>query len=320
MARALALPILLLTALRGGAEPQVPRESDAQDPEAFRISVDVNLVELHATVRDRKGSSVSDLRAEHFEVSEDGVRQSIRLFRHEDIPVTVGLVIDHSGSMRGKLTEVIAAARTFVQSSSPQDQMFVINFNDDVTLGLPAAIPFTNRVDELERAISSTSTVGQTALYDAVVAARKQVEAGSREKKVLIVISDGEDNASAHKLAQVLQMAQQSNILVYTIGIFEPEDPDKNPGVLRRLAQTTGGEAFFPGELSEVIAICERIARDIRNQYTLGYASTSTARAGVYRKISVAARADGRGRLSVRTRPGYTASVASGPARNQDAK
>jgi VWFA-related protein len=232
--------------------------------------VDVSLVVLHATVSDRHDRFVSDLHEQDFEVYEDGVPQRIQLFRHEDIPVTVGLVVDHSGSMRPKLAEVTAAARTFVQSSNREDEMFVVNFNENVTLDLPDAIRFTNSSDELERAIWKAPATGMTALYDAIAKALEQLQAGSRDKKVLIVVSDGGDNASTHSLVQVMNLAEQSSAIIYTIGIFDEEDPDQNPRVLNRLAQATGGEAFFPDQLSESVAICERIARDIRNQYTIG--------------------------------------------------
>jgi len=175
-----------------------------------------------------KAGFASDLREQDFEVYEDGVRQPIRVFRHEDIPVTVGLVVDHSGSMRRKLTDVIAAARTFARSSNQEDQMFVVNFNEHVSLMGPPG-RFTNRSEELELAISSSPTIGMTALYDAVVKARERLQAGTRDKKVLIVISDGGDNASAHSLADVLKGAEQSSALVYTIGIFDEADPDRNP-------------------------------------------------------------------------------------------
>src|SRR3954469_16184585 len=204
-------------------------QTRAQDPRPFQVSVDVNLVVLNATVRDPKGQAESGLREQDFEVYEDGVRQSIRLFKHEDIPVTVGLVIDHSGSMRPKLADVVAGARTFVQLSSPDDQMFVINFNEKVTLGLPAGIQFTNRPEELAQAISNTPATGRTALYDAILEAEHRLAAGSRDKKVLLVISDGADNASAHTLAEVVRAGRQSGTLVYTIGIFDPDDPDRNP-------------------------------------------------------------------------------------------
>jgi Ca-activated chloride channel homolog len=318
-ANALALPLLLLLSVVGG-EPQTPPSLDAQGSSPYRISVNVDLVVLNATVRDGKGRFASDLREEDFEVYEDGVRQSIRLFRHEDIPVTVGLVVDHSGSMRAKLADVIAAARTFVQSSSPEDEMFVVNFNEKVTIGLPDNLPFSNRSEDLGSAIANAPTTGRTALYDAVFVARKRLQAGSREKKVLIVISDGGDNASAHTLAEVLKMAGQSTTLVYTIGIFDDTDADRNPDVLRRLAGVTGGEAFFPGEYREVVAICERIARDIRNQYTIGYLSSSASRPGAYLSVRVAARAAGHGKLSVRARSGYIASAESRTVKDDAAK
>ena len=317
---ALALPLLLLIGLVGGAEPQAPAPAEAQSPHPYQISVNVDLVVLNATVRDGKGRFASDLREQDFEVYEDGVRQTIRLFRHEDIPVTVGLVVDHSGSMRPKLADVIAAARTFVQSSSPEDQMFVVNFNEKVALGLPDNLPFSNRPEDLASAIANAPTTGRTALYDAVFEARKHLQTGSREKKVLIVISDGGDNASRHSQAEVLKMAEQSTTLVYTIGIFDESDPDRNPDVLRRLAGVTGGEAFFPSEYSEVVAICERIARDIRNQYTIGYLSTSAARPGAFLSIRVAAGAAGHGKLSVRARSGYRAGGESRTVKDPAAK
>jgi VWFA-related protein len=185
--------------------------------------------------------------------------------------------------------------------------MFVVNFNEKVSVGLPDFLPFTNRSEDLTSAIANAPTEGMTALYDAVFLARKRLQAGAREKKVLIVISDGGDNASRHTLGQVLLMAGKSTIIVYTVGIFDEGDGDRNPEVLRRLAAATGGEAFFPEETKEVIAICERIARDIRNQYTIGYVSTSAAQPGVYRAIRVAARGVGYGKLIVRTRAGYIA-------------
>ncbi len=302
-----ALGIIFLVIPGGHAQSQAAGASKAPDPASYQISVDVDLVVLPVTVRDRHGQHVSDLQKTDFKVHEDGVPQPIRLFQHEDIPVIAGLLVDHSGSMDPKIAEVIAGARAFVRSSNPADRMFVVNFNETASLGLPAAIEFTANAAQLERAIWQYPAVGETALYDAILKGLERFEQASREKKVLVVISDGADNASAHSLEQALQLAQRSNAIIYTVGLFAPYDRDANPKVLRRLAEATGGEAFFPGQLSEVVAICERIARDIRNQYTIGYVSTNAKRDGTYRTIRVTAQAPGHGRLSVRTRPGYFA-------------
>src|SRR5579872_5261341 len=279
--------------------------AQSQSAAAYQISVDVDWVVLPVTVRDRQGRNVSDLHESDFKVYEDRVSQSIRLFRHEDVPVVAGLLVDHSGSMRPKIAEVIAGARAFVRSSNPNDRMFVVNFNEAVSLGLPAAMGFTADPAQLERAIWRDLAVGETALYDAIVKALAKLQTGGLEKKVLVVISDGADNASSHSLADALDMAERSSAIIYTVGLFAPNDRDANPKVLRRLAQETGGQAFFPGKPSEVTETCERIARDIRNQYTIGYVSTNAHRDGVYRAIRVSAQAPGHGKLFVRTRSGY---------------
>jgi len=315
-AKAIALPTLLLIVLMGYTGHQTPPVPQGRDSGPLRISVDVALVVLHATVSDRQGGFVSDLGERDFEVYEDGVPQSIRLFRNEDIPVTVGLVVDHSTSMRPKLAEVTAAARAFVRSSNREDEMFVVNFNERVSLGLPGAIRFTDSTAELGDAIAATPTGGQTALYDAIAKGLEGLQTGSRDKKVLIVVSDGGDNVSAHSLAEVMKLAGLSSAVIYTVGIFQEEDPDRNPGVLKRLAQATGGEAFFPGQIGDVVAICERIARDIRHQYTIGYVPINLAHDGAYHAIRVLARAQGHhDKLSVRTRTGY---IASGEPRRDD--
>jgi Ca-activated chloride channel homolog len=307
--------LVLLFVLAGSAGGQTAAARQDRDPDSFRISVDVPLVVLHATVTDREGSLIHNLDEQDFEVYEDRVRQRIRLFKNEDIPVTVGLVVDHSSTMRQKLTEVSAAARTFVQSSNREDEMFVVNFNERVTLGLPGTVRFTNNIAELETAIARAPAGGQTALYDAIARALEVSQAGKRDRKVLIVVSDGGDNASARSLTQVMKLAGQSSAVIYTIGIFDEEDPDRNPGVLKRLAQATGGEVFFPKQLSAVVAICATIARDIRHQYTIGYVPSNPARDGTYRSIRVLARANGRDRLSVRTRSGY---ITVGQARPEE--
>ena len=287
------------------AQPTQPAQT-----QEYTLKLHANIVLLNATVLDRHNSLVSGLEKDNFQIYEDGALQQIKHFSHEDIPVTVGILVDNSGSMKAKRDDVIAAALAFARSSNPRDQMFVVNFNDHVTLGLPANEPFTDKKDQLQRAMLGIRAVGRTALYDGIVAGMDHLKLGRHDKKVLIVISDGGDNASNYHLAQVIEMAKQSAALVYAIGIFDENDDDSNPSVLKRLAKVTGGEAFFPSSSSEVVPICEKIARDIRNQYTLAYVPNIAAPDGSYRTIEVKANAAGHGRLSVRTRPGYFVSSA----------
>jgi Ca-activated chloride channel family protein len=304
-AKGVVKALALLVVLTSYAGSQVAREPKRQDAESYRLSVDVNLVVLHATVRDRQGGFAAGLRQQDFEVYENGALQAIRLFQHEDVAVTVGLVVDHSISMSKKLAEVTAAAKSFVQFSNPDDEMFVVNFNERATNGLPGVNRFSSDSTELAAAIWRFPANGQTALYDAIARALDRLQEGRHDKKVLLVISDGGDNASVQTLGQVIGLAGRSTAIIYTIGLFDLDDPDRNPGVLHRLAQATGGEAFLPEQLDEITGICDRIAREIRNQYTIGYVPTAAARSGAYRTIRVAAHAAGRGKLSVRTRTGY---------------
>ena len=290
-----------------------PPEDRPSQGDQGTIRVNVDLVVLHATVQNRRDTLVSGLGKEDFQVYEDGVLQEIKFFSHEDIPVTVGLVVDNSGSMIPKRREVIAAALAFARSSHPEDQMFVVNFNENVSFGLANDTPFTDKEAQLEAALSRIAADGMTALYDAVAAALEHLKKGNRDKKVLIVISDGADNASKHNLAEIMAMAEQSDAIIYTLGLFQQEDPDRNPRVLRRLARATGGEAFLPGSVKHVVPICERIARDIRNQYTIAYVPANRKQDGTYRVIQVKTGAPGRGRLLVRTRAGYYAPLAPQP-------
>jgi len=216
--------------------------------------------------------------------------------------------VDNSGSMRPKRVEVISAALAFAHSSNPEDQMFLVNFNENVWFGLPVGTPFANKVLPLERVLYKINADGMTALYDAVAAGLQHLQKGNRDKRVLIVLSDGADNASKRKLDQIMTMAKQSDAIIYTLGLFEEGDPDGNPRVLKRLAAATGGEAFLPESLKELIPICKQIAEDIRNQYTIVYTPANRNQNGAYRSIEVKAGAQqGRGGLRVRTRAGYFA-------------
>jgi len=299
-----------LVIVTGFVRPQASPSSGQQN-DRYTISINVDTVLLHATVRDRKGFPVSGLDQSAFQVYEDGVLQPIQSFRHDDIPVTVGLVVDNSGSMRSKRPEVIDAALAFAGFSNPQDQMFVVNFNEHVSFGLPGNARFTDQPVQLEIALSSIAARGMTALYDAIAAALDRLKAGDRDKKVLVVISDGGDNASKLTLPQVVALARKSDAIIYTIGLFDVEDEDRNPRVLAQLSRETGGEAFLPNSVSEARPICERIARDIRNQYTIAYVPTNRKADGAYRVIQLKATAPGRGRLFARTRTGYYAPSAT---------
>jgi Ca-activated chloride channel family protein len=300
--RCLAL-LLTLAALPIFTRAQESSQPESRPGDEFMISVDVNMVVLRATAQDRKHILASGLDKDDFRVYESGVLQEIKYFSHEDVPVTVGLVIDNSGSMASKRADVVTAALEFARSSNPRDQMFVVNFNERVFFGLPDDTPFTDQIPQLEVALSGIAARGETALYDAVDAALEHLKTGNRDKKVLIVISDGGDNASKHKLTQILAMAEQAGVIIYTIGIFDERDSDRNPRVLKRLAKNTGGEAFLPESTKDVVPICRRIARDIRNQYTIAYVPTNRKRDGKYRTIRVKARRS----LLVRTRTGYFA-------------
>jgi len=302
-----SLSIFFLIALPGIAWPQAPAPAQGRPNQEPTLRVESDLVVLHATVENQKGVLVSGLKKDDFQVYEDGVLQQIQSFSHEDMPVTVGLVIDNSGSMGPKRSHVIAAALAFAHSSNPLDQMFVVNFNERVSFGLPDGTPFTDQPPQLELALARVAANGETALYDAVAAALEHLKLGDRDKKVLIVISDGGDNASKHQLSQIIAMARQPGAIIYTVGLFDEANPDLNPKVLRQLAHETGGEAFLPESIKEVLPICERIARDIRNQYTITYDPTNKKQDGFYRSIKVQAAARGRGRLLVRTRAGYYA-------------
>ena len=258
---------LMVTPFVSGA--QVSQSSASGSAVAYTLRMNTNLVILNATVLDRRNAPVSGLGKDDFQVYEDGVLQQIKDFSHDDVPVTAGILVDNSGSMASKHNDVIAAALPFVRSSNPQDQMFVVNFNDRVSFGLPADVLLTDRQEQLRQAMSEIRAIGETSLYDGIAAALDHLKLGNHEKKVLILISDGGDDASKHTLAQVIDMAKHSAAIIYAIGIFDEQDGDQNPAVLKRFAKETGGEAFFPESSKEIPSICEEIARDIRSQYTL---------------------------------------------------
>lgn len=210
--------------------------------------------------------------------------------------------------MGRKRKDVTAAALTFVRSSNPSDEMFVVNFNEHVSFGLPDTTLFSASTEELDRALNGILATGKTALYDAIAAGLAHLKKATVDKKVLIVISDGGDNASQAGLDRVLGMAGRSDITIYTVGLFDEDDYDRNPEILKKIAHATGGEAFLPNEATEVGPICKRIAQDIHNQYTIGYVSAHRNLDDTYRTVRVTANGPHHERYVVRTRAGYFAS------------
>ena len=287
-----------------------PSTANGQEPseksgDVFVFRKEVDEVTLHATVVDDKNHLVTGLDRSDFTVYEDGKPQQITSFRREDIPVAVGIVIDNSGSMRDKRPAVNAAAINFVKSSNSQDKVFIVNFNEDYFLDQD----YTASVPKLKDALERIEARGGTALYDAVVASSDHLKkSGLLEKKVLLVITDGEDNASQESLEQAIRRLQEeSGPTVYTIGLLAEERSKRAKRALREMAEETGGIAFFPQGLAEVDAITQQIAHDIRNQYTIGYKPTKPQSEGGFRTVKVAADAKGYKKLQVRTRSGYYA-------------
>jgi Ca-activated chloride channel family protein len=286
------------------ALPVLRAQQPSADPPSFR-STSSELVVLPVTVTDRRGGLVADLPRERFAVFDNGRRQDVALFTNEDIPVTVGLVLDDSGSMRGKLGEVVAAALAFAGASNPDDELFTLEFSDDVKDALPGHRLLANDVTGLRMALTALVPAGRTALYDALLAGLDRLREATRARRVLVLISDGGDNASAATLHEVLARARASNVTIYTIGVFERDDPDTNARVLKSIAETTGGERFLPQSPGPLLSDCQRIAREIRSGYTIGYVPPD--RDGTFHHVRVQVDAAGGRTLNVRTRPGYFA-------------
>ena len=278
------------------------------EPQAPLFSARAELVVAHVTVKDRRGAYVTALPREVFRISEDGVPQRIDFFSGEDSPVTVGFLVDSSGSMREGRERVIAAATAFAEASSSQDEIFALAFNEHVRAALPSSMPFTSDASVFRVALAGAmGAQGRTAVYDAISNGLSYVAKGHHPRRVLVVVGDGGDNASTTTFEQVLREAQASNAAIYTVGIIDPLEREANPGLLRRLAQATGGEAFFPRRVDDVDEVLRKIADDIRHSYTLGYVSSNSARDGQFRRIRVVVTDPARRPLRVRARDGYRA-------------
>jgi len=288
--------------------PPPPRQGE------YRMRLDTEMVVLYASVLDERGNFVPSLEENNFRVYEDRVEQKVSVFKKEDVPVSIGLVVDNSGSMRDKRAKVNAAALTFVETSNPQDEVFVVNFNDEFFLDLDK--DFTSDVHELREALERVDSRGGTALYAALVGSMDHLKKATRDKKVLLIITDGEDNASGHiTLQTAVEEARKTGTLMYAVGLLNEEEKRAARHAkkdLTTLATETGGAAFFPNSVEEVQAICTLMARDIRNQYVLAYYPTNKAKDGSFRTVHIdLVNPPHGGKLSVRTRLGYYAPKAS---------
>ncbi|HLB48500.1 MAG TPA: VWA domain-containing protein [Anaerolineales bacterium] len=297
------LPFIGSLSLAGYSQ-SVPAPSSRPAPPA--IAVKAELVVLPVRVIDGDGDFVSGLSVGNFRVYENGRLQRIGLFQREDTPVTVGLVVDRSRSMGPKLAEVATAIIAFAQSSNPQDEMFVAYFNEGVSIDMPSGNPFTHDPAELASAVSAVSAGGGTALYDAVIEGLNHLQLAHGDKKALIIVSDGGDNASRHKYADVFALARRSQTVIYSIGLVDDPNQEVDRKVLQRLSNDTGGMAFFPEARQSVVSISARIARALRAQYTLGFTPDKTDGDHSFRKIEVKVTAPGRGKIRIQTRPGYS--------------
>jgi Ca-activated chloride channel homolog len=309
--RCIYLPAVLLFFSSVSAYSQSPAGQSPPPGPAGQSAIfaKTELVVLPVSVTDASGHFVSGLSLPNFRVYENGRLQEVAVFQQGDTPVTVGLIVDHSRSMGPKLPEVTAAVSDFAQSSNPQDEMFVVDFNDDVSVELMDGKAFTSDPQVLARAVFSVRARGRTALYDAVAEGLIHLQLGHWDKKALIVVSDGGDNASQQKYSRVLAMAQRSQAAIYCVGLVDTvdtiENDEENPGVLRRLSKDTGGIAFFPTSSESIADISKRIARDLREQYTLGFVPEKSDTTDSFRQVRVKVVFPGHGKLHVRTRSGY---------------
>jgi len=289
----------------------VPSPAPAQGQSAagddYRLRVETDLVVLHATITDKDSRPVVDLPQESFRIFENKVEQQIKIFKREDIPVSVGILVDNSGSMRDKRKGVNAAALKFVQSSNSLDEVFIVNFNDEAFLDAD----FTGSIPLLEEGLEKIDARGGTALYDALdMSLAHMAERATLDKKVLIAITDGEDNASRINLERAVQAVERANVMIYTVGLLSGENGRSDrraKRALEEISKASGGTVFFPKSPDEVLSVATAIANDIRNQYVIAYTPTNLKKDGSFRAVEIKVDAPKRGKLTVRARSGYYA-------------
>jgi len=281
--------------------------SAAQTVQEWKLVSEVRLVLLDVGVRGKDGNLVSGLRREQFRIFDNGKPQPLTSFLQEDLPVTIGIVTDASGSMKRRRSGVITSALLLVRESNPEDEVFLVSFNDKVRIGLPPELPFTNNVKILRQTLWKEEMVGKTAVRDGLREALLRIEKGTRQRRAIVLISDGGDNASRTNEEEILAQVRDSHTTIYTIEVYDEETDERDPGFLKRLATLSGGE-FYKQEPGgrDLEAICRLIARDIRSRYLIGFAPVETERREV-RRIKVEVRDRERGKLTARTRQTYVA-------------
>lgn len=284
-----------------------PLAATGQNPQTVFTSQS-DLVVLHVNVFDGRSDAVPNLPQSAFHILEDNTRQNITFFSSTDVPVAVGLILDNSGSMIARHHMVLAGGAAFARSTHPEDELFTIHFNEYVQFGLPSTVPFTSRESLLHAALARYRPAGKTALHDAVIAGLAHLERASHQKRVLVVLSDGEDNASRYSEDDMIGRARESDAIIYTVSNANRRiGTAGDPGVLRKLADVTGGVAYFPQSDERVVNSFDEIAGNIRRGYTIGYVPGNPARDGGFRRVKVMVLVPGRTHLSVRTRDGYRA-------------
>ena len=279
--------------------------------EDFKISDNADYVLLDVSVRDRTGSFVTGLNKTNFQIFEDGKQRAITYFASVDMPVAVGLILDNSGSMAVKRPRVVAAGLAFARQSNPKDEFFVINFNDSIRHGLPPSLAFTDDLQTLRRALYWGAPQGKTALYDAISYGLKHLKMSRQERRTLIVVSDGRDNASRIGFTELRKELEASRATVYTVGLSDPdEESELKDRVLRKISKMTGGEFFQPLEVSDVTDVFNKIAGDVRHRYSIEYAPDEIYNHKSVRSVKVVVRQD-RHKLQARARTTYSIARAS---------
>ena len=297
------LSSLLLLCCFGWAQSKLPAPATTDEPTTF--TSDTRWVILPVSVSDKNGKLIMDLQQKSFKVFENGIEQPIKLFKHEDVPISLGIIVDNSGSMKEKRQKVEIASVDLVKASNPHDEVFIVNFNDEAYLD----VEFTNDIKKMEEGVARIDSRGGTAMREAISSSIDYLkEKGKNHKRVLLVVTDGNDNASTISLERLVNRARQSEVLIYAIGLLDDEERREAKSAkraLNALTQESGGLSFYPKGVADVDAIALQVAHEIRNQYTIAYSPLNDAKDGSFRQIKVVV--NGPGHPQVRTRTGYYA-------------